>query len=331
MRLARALTRRLIPLSLAACGFWAGGCASSKSATPVLTDVPFEIQEWEYQGRPGRLVTTEHYKIHATLDDEVLLEALPQAMETAYLFYRQLVPSAREPERHMPVYLFARRGEFASFTKRIAGPRAKTLLKVRRGGYMERGVSVAEYVAHSVTFPLVAHEGFHQYLHHCVSRRVPAWLNEGLAVCCEGQRWSNVGLKEFDPWYNPGRRNTLAEALLRNDIFPLEELLRINAGHVVGGSTREINAYYAQVWALMLFLQEGADGKYADGFARLLNTLGTQDLEPFARAAHLKSTRGPYNYGRELFCNFISDDLETVQGEYVAFMRENVLAARKKR
>ena len=70
------------------------------------------------------------------------------------------------------------------------------------------------------------------------------------------------------------------------------------------------------------------EGKYAEGFARLLNTLGSQDLEPFARAAHVSSTRHSYNFGRALFCNFVSDDLETVQREYIAFMRRKILGER---
>ncbi len=322
------LTCRAVLPALATCWLYAAGCASSRNATPVLEDVPFETTAWQYRGHAGHRVTTEHYEVYTTLSDEMLLASLPQAMEAAYLYYRRLVPTIGEPEQRMRVYLFARRSEWADFTRRFAGPRAKTLLKVRRGGYTERGLAVMEYVAHSITFPLVAHEGFHQYLYHCVDRRVPAWLNEGLAVLCEGQRWGDVGLKEFDPWHNPPRRNTLAEALLRNELRPLDELLQINAGHVVGETTRTIGTYYAQLWALMLFLQEGQEGKYAPGFTRLRDTLASQDLEPFARAAHVRSGAHTFSFGRELFCNFISDDLETMQREYFAFMRQKILGER---
>ena len=305
------------------------GCASSKKrTTPVLEDVAYEIDRWQYLGRRGRQITTDHYEVYTTLSDPVLLEAIPQVVETAYLFYRQLVPSAREPQERMQVYLFARRAEWAAFTRHLAGPRAETLLKVRQGGYSERGISVAEYVSHSVTFPLLTHEGFHQYLYHCVGRRVPAWLNEGLAVLCEGQRWGDVGLREFDPWYNPSRRNTLADVMLRDKLFALDELLRMNAGQVVGGSTREIGAYYGQVWALMLFLREGEDGMYAERFTRLLHALGSQDLEHAARAAHLGSSRSDFNFGRELFCGFITDDLATFERQYTAFLEKKILSAR---
>lgn len=328
MRSVRLVKQRVILLAVVSTCTLVGGCASAKKTPPVLEDVPFRMEPWQYRGSSGRLITTEHYAMYTTLDDFVLLESLPQAMEMAYRYYRELVPSAREPERPMPVYLFAQRDEFASFTRRFAGPRAKTLLKVRRGGYSERGVSVIEYVTHSVTFPLVGHEGFHQYVHHCVPARVPAWLNEGLAVVCEGQRWSDVGLKEFDRWYNPSRRNVLASALVREETFPLDELLRINAGHVVGGSTRRIGTYYAQLWALMLFLQEGEEGRYAEGFTRLRDALGSENLELVAEAAHVSAADRTYSYGRALFAHFISDDLETVEREYTAFMRARILGGR---
>lgn len=328
MRALRVPAHNSLLLTLAVYGVFAGGCAGPRKNTPVLEDVRFEIKPWRYQGRPGRLLRTEHYEIYTTLSDDVLLAAIPQAVETAYSFYRQLVPTAREPGERMKVYLFAHRSEWASFTRRLAGPRAATLLKVRRGGYSERGVSVIEYVAHSVTFPLLAHEGFHQYLHCCVNRRVPAWLNEGLAVLCEGQRWSDSGLKEFDPWYNPARRNALAETLLRDELLPLDELLRVNAGHVIGESTRRVKAYYGQLWALTLFLREGQDGKYAEGFGRLLESLGSRELEPLARVAQVRSRHPATDFGRAVFCSFISDDLETVEREYVAFMRQKVLGQR---
>ena len=290
-----------------------------------MTDVHFKLEDWRYAGAVGKKITTEHYEIHTTLTDSVLIEALPQAMETAYHFYRELVPTASDVEKPMKMYLFARRSEWANFTRRFGPRRARVLMKIRRGGYMESGITVAEYVSHAVTYPLLTHEGFHQFLYHCGYPRVPAWLNEGVAVYCEGQRWTARGLAEFDPWHNPVRRNTLAERLLRDDLFSLEELLRINAGSVVGGSNKKINAYYGQVWALVLFLREGAEGKYADGFQRLLEALGTRDLEQYARAGHLKSGRGSYNFGRDLFRCFISDDLESVEREYREFMREKFL------
>jgi hypothetical protein len=299
------------------------GCASAERGLTLAT-APVERAEWRYRRSDGVRLLTEHYDIFTTVRDENLLMALPQALETAYGFYRELVPAARTPAERLPVYLFAQRGDWEDFTRRFGGPKAPQLLKVRNGGYMERGVSVIEYISNATTFPILTHEGFHQFLHHCATPNVPAWINEGVAVLCEGMRWGRDGLRELDPWHNPARANALAEALQRRDTFGLQQLLRMNAGHVVGGSSRKIAAYYAQVWTLTLFLREGQAGKYADGFQRLMAALASGDLSDYADAGML-GVEGRRNAGEGLFRNFISDDLEAVEAEYIGFIREKLL------
>jgi len=297
------------------------GCATAPKAAPVRA----ETEPWQFGKVAGQKLTTAHYEIYTTLNEKVLVEALPGFVEGAYAQYRKVLPPLREPNERMKVYLFATRGQWMAFTKHYTGSRANLFLKIRNGGYSERGVSVIEYVAHQITFPIFAHEGFHQYLYHCVNERIPAWLNEGLAVASEGQRWGTYTVKDFDVWYNPARRNVLAEALLSNHLYSLRKLLETNAGEVIDGSNASVNTYYAQVWALVLFLQDGARGKYAAGYNRMLSKLGEVDIEQYARAAHIWSDRATFNFGEALFRNFITDDLDTAESEYFAFMRERFL------
>jgi hypothetical protein len=290
--------------------------------------VPFERQAWSYRGHPGFRLTTEHYELFTTLQDELLIETLPELMETALAYFRQLVPAARRPDARMPVYLFATRNEWADFTRRFAGPRAEVFLQIINGGYSERGVTVIKYTAHQTTFPIMAHEAFHQYLHHYVSPWVPAWLNEGMAVVCEGQRWSGQRLRRFDPWHNPARANLLAEALLRHELFPLSELLATNAGRIIQLPSRQVGIYYAQLWAWVLFLREGQEGRYAARFADLLSRLddlGPDGLDPPTAPADDESARKAASLGEALFRSFVSDDLETVEREYREFIRQRVI------
>jgi hypothetical protein len=154
---------------------------------------------------------------------------------------------------------------------------------------------------------------------------IPAWLNEGLAVACEGQRWGTTRIKAFDPWFNPRRRNQLAEALQRDELHSLQTLIETHPGKVIQETSRSVSTYYAQVWALVLFLQQGADGKYADGYQRLLDSLDEFDPQQAARAAYIWSDRETMNAGDALFRSFISEDIETVEQEYLAFMRERFL------
>jgi len=285
----------------------------------------FQSEPWTFGGAAGYKLTTAHYEVYTTLKDQVLVEALPDFVEAAYENYTRLVPPNRNPQQRMKVYLFVSRPQWEAFTRRFVGRRADVFLRVHHGGYSDRGVSVIEYVAHEITFPLLAHEGFHQYLYHHVGSKIPAWLNEGLATCCEGQRWDAYGIREFDPWYNPGRLNHLAAGLAAGRLHPLGKLLAIDAGQVIEDTGQSVASYYAQVWALILFLREGAGGKYAPGFQRLLNALNQANIEQYAKAAHIWSDRPSFNFGEDLFRSFISDDLETVEREYLDFIRQRLV------
>lgn len=320
--------RRAVSLPRLGCAVLLLVLAGCQAGGPARQPVVCTVEPWTFGGAEGYRLTTEHYDIYTTLTDEVLRGALPDFVEGAYANYTQLVMPTRVPAERMRVYLFASRGQWAAFTRRFTGHRAKVFLRVQNGGYSEGGVSVIQYVSHSITFPLFAHEGWHQYLYHCADTRVPAWLNEGLAVCCEGQRWNEHGVTEWDPWFNPMRANALRRALLAGRLHALRTLLETHAGKVLQGSSEQVATYYAQVWALILFLQEGQDGKYAAKFARLLKQVGAADLEQHARAAYIWSERDTYNFGEALFRNFISDDLATVEQEYQAFMRARFLERR---
>lgn len=305
------------------------GCAGAERRGRFVAPetVQYVIEPWEYRGTEGRRVLTDHYEIHTTLRDARLIESLPQALEASYAYFQHLVP-APAPQERMPVYVFAGRSDWVLFTRTNFPQKASLLTRIRNGGYTEGSTAVIEYVAHQVTATIMTHEALHQYLHHCVRRRVPAWLNEGLAVLVEGQRWDAGGLRNFDPWFNPARRNPLADVLLRDEQLPLGELLRINAGHVVGGPSRGVSAYYGQVWALMLFLREGEGGKYAAGLDRLLHALANEDIRMHMRAAALTSAKGELDDGTALFAAFISDEIEAVDEEYVRFMRKRILGQR---
>ncbi len=314
--------RHLMLPILAGLSLLAGGCLTlTRDRSPVA----HELTTWEFGPYEGRRMTTAHYEIYTTVTDPVLLETFPQLLERAYARYQELVPPARPPAERMQVYLFQTRAQWAYMTRRLTGPRAETFLKIRNGGYSEGGISVIQYVSHAVTFPLLTHEGFHQYLYHCVHPAVPAWLNEGLAVVCEGQRWTGSGLKKFDEAYNPVRRNLLAQAVARNRLYPLQELLDTHAGRVVHETSTRVGTYYAQVWALMLFMWRG---EYADDFARLRAALAEPDFEQRLRAEQALSDKPDISRGEALFRSFITDDLTTFERRYIAFLRRELLNER---
>lgn len=291
--------------------FGGAGCVVTQSVRYQSSQA-----EWRFGRTLGRQIVTDHYEIYTTLTDDNLLRTFPELMERTYEYYAHLVPPGRALEHRMPIYLFATRPEWTLFTQRFTGPRAPIFLQIRNGGYSERGVTVIQYVSHPTTFPLMAHEGLHQYLFHQVNPQVPAWLNEGLATICEGQRWSGGGLERFEPQYNPSRQNILAEAVLRNELIPLAELLATNAGRIVGGPGRTVATYYAQLWALLVFLMEGRDGQYADKLRELSESLSDPQI--------VATSLSP-DAGQSLFRRYISDDLRSFEAEYLDFWRRRLL------
>lgn len=305
-----ALVSVLVSFGLAACG-----CRSA----PVAA-IDAEFVDWNFGRAAGTKIITEHYELHTTLKDQRLLATLPELMERTHEQYARLVPPHHDHEQRMPVYLFARRPEWEYFTRRFTGGRAGVFLQIRNGGYSEQGVTVVQYVSHPATFPLLAHEGLHQYLHHRVTPQAPAWLNEGLATVCEGQRWTGDRLAQFDPHFNPTRANALAEALLEKRLLPLRQLLGTHAGRIVGETGRTVATYYAQVWGLVLFLMEAEGGKYAAAFERLCAELASPKVEASPELAG--------NPGEAIFRSYITDDLDGFERELNRYWGRRLLNTR---
>jgi len=320
----RRLPRLALLASLAVFPVLLTGCAATRDLPPPAA---YQSEPWKFGRHSGSKLITTHYEIYTTLTDPQQIEMIPDLVERAYEFYQQLVPPIHEPSERMTVYLLATRNQWATATAHLTGARAEIFLRVRNGGFSDGGVSVIQYVEPSVTGPLLAHEGFHQYLHCCVGPAVPAWLNEGLAVVCEGQRWTATRLREFDPYFNLTRQSRLAEAVNRDRLFPLEELLRTHAGNVVQGTSTQVGTYYAQLWALMLFLKEGENGKYAAGFERLRRDLATPAAAQRLRAEQIWAEDGQITPGEALFRSYICDDLPTFEREYMAYLQSRISAA----
>jgi hypothetical protein len=303
------------------------GCALFKPKPPPPRE-RFQAEDWEYHRTPGRKITTAHYELCTTLKDDMLLGALPDVMESIFSHYHELVPAKNVPSEKLKVYLFATRSDFERFTRALTGPRAREFLMVHYGGYSEGGTTVIEYNSNDTTFPILAHEGLHQYLQRCAGGEIPAWLHEGLAVYCEGMRWDGARIARFDPWNNPFRYNTLAAALVNQRTFPLTELLDTHAGAMLKKGPRSTSIYYAQLWGLVLFLCEGENGKYAPGFARMRAHVGQGDAEQFTRATQVAAGTHEYGPGEALFRSFITTDLDAFEREYEKFLRQKLLNAK---
>ncbi len=299
------LSNPLILLALA-------GCAVAPKPVPI------ERTEWQpAAGFQGTRLQTPHYDLRLTARDPVLQAYLPGFLETALDAYRQLVPGPCD--QRMEIYLFETRAEWARFTRRFAPADAHVYLHIQEGAYMDQrtATTVAYDLGRDRTLALLAHEGLHQYLAACLPEPVVPWLNEGLATQFEAFTLKQ-GRPVFTARHNLFRRNNLREALDgQGSWIPLSQLLSMHAGQAVVQTGQIARGYYAQVWALVLFLREGP---YARDFQHLLRDLGTDRMRLATRAyraAHPEASA--LSEGEVVFRHYITDQLNEADQACRAF------------
>lgn len=292
------------------------GCPSR----PLPPDPPAGPQlvlwdrEWTYQGHAGQEILTPHYDIRTTHTDRVFLDRLPQFLENAFVHYQQMVKPTRKPDGPMPVYLFGQRNQWDHFTAESTGPAAAIYRKISEGGYVDNGRAVFWDIDRLKTFAVTAHEGFHQYLWHYAKHRPPAWIDEGLACYFETFIWEGDSIT-FQPRRNRIRLTALRFALTDKTLLDLSELLATHPGNVIGSSPRKVASYYAQLWAMVLFLQD--DPAYKARFARLLADIGSQKMVELAAASGYNGQGS--DFGPAVFRAYISTDLPAFKAAFQAY------------
>lgn len=277
-------------------------------------------EAWTFGRSDGTLARSPHYVLHTTCKREQFVDALPAFMETCYDAYRELLPPMKEPNEPMKAYLFQSRGDWEQFTREFSPARAPTYLKIRRGGYSERGVTVSHYSSQRGTLSIMAHEGLHQYLEATGRGRIPAWINEGLACYFESFDLMN-GRPVFKPERNTLRAPFLREAVQRDDLIPLKEILGTNAGEAVHRTTGHVRSYYAQEWSLVLFLlSDKAPSEYRQGFQDLLDDLGSVTMEQRATSRLNALNNAGLSPGEAVFRIYITEDLDQFEADYRAYL-----------
>ena len=315
-------TPRLLQLSaVTALCLVLGGCSSFKRGEG-RGPVAVQRSDWRFHNRPGVELTTEHYLIRTTCKSPTLLEAMPGFLESCWVAYEDLLPTQVKPSEPMKTYLFQNRSEWEAFTEDFAPARADVYKKIRSGGYSERGTTVSHYSSISATLSILAHEGFHQFLELTRGRNIPPWLNEGLACNFESFELDADNRPVFRPDRNALRRGHLAEALGRNGLIPLKEILETHAGEQVLKQSADVRGYYAQEWALVLFLRQPAiTNPYHDGFQELMRDLGSEKMIRRAQAALTDGMLGKANNGEAVFRAYITTDYAKFEADYQTFIK----------
>lgn len=283
-----------------------------------------------FGGVPSRKITTPHYVIKTTIDDEELITRLPQIMEGALAQYRKLAPGVPASDKPMQCFVFADRNQWAQFTEAETGDDAKVYLRINRGGYAVRDWFVSYYIGDRETLSVAAHEGFHQYIGRHYKRRPPPFLEEGLSTLFEYIEWEN-DLPRWRWEVNPNRLNGLERSVNQNLTMPLTELISMHAGQVVSKQLWKVETFYAQAWAFARFLADGQNGRYRPALAKMLADLASNrvPIEGFQRL----DPPGMWNpkSARPLLEHYLGKSLDEVDREYQAYMKQIVRSRHQER
>ena len=238
---------------------------------PDSAPVAVSVSTWAGEGLSGRRFTTDHFDIVSTLRDKRLEDALPGFLEATYRQYVKVIAPSHDGARRLTTYVFGTRREWERFAKRRFASRFPVYARIRSGGFTESDTSVSFHTSRSATLATLAHEGWHQYLGANFAAPIPAWLNEGFACYHEAVDFA-AATPRFTPQRNTLRINSLRDALQRDKLIPMSEIVETDAGRIVAHNHSGVaQVYYGQAWALVTFLKYGLDGRYAPGLQRLLD------------------------------------------------------------
>lgn len=284
------------------------------------------VETWQSDYGAGLKLTTSHYEIFTTVLEPLMLRQIPGFIESAYRGYNNQLPRPIATTTKCTIYLFADREQWEDFTKVFAGHQAELFCRIKAGAYYLKGACVTHNIGRRRTFSALGHEGWHQFNSRHFKFRLPSWLDEGVAMLFEASRYEG-GIFYFEPAKNTYRLDALKKTLTTNRRIRLSELMAINPGEVLAtDQTEAVTAFYSQAYALVRFLREADYGKHLDNFHRLLSDglkgdwlLSRANKKIAADRNIPRTVQWNRVVGPQLFKQYIDDDLEQIEKEYLAF------------
>jgi Protein of unknown function (DUF1570) len=264
---------RLMRIGVLAVLVFVTGCAQQPTVGQwfgPLQPGPLTIQDVRLPDGTAKLVKTPHYEIYSTMNDDQFLTKIGQLMEGSLTAYQTLAPDVPATDRPMECYMFAKRVQWAEFTRERTGQDVNIYLQINRGAYTLHDFYVAYYIGPVSTCSVAAHEGWHQFVFRHFKGRLPPFLEEGLATMFESVRFEENGLPQFNLSMNQTRAISLRRAMDNGSLWALDEVVGMNAGQVVGKPGEKVDAFYAQAWALARFLWDADNAKYRPVLRQIL-------------------------------------------------------------
>ncbi|MBI2932894.1 MAG: DUF1570 domain-containing protein [Planctomycetes bacterium] len=235
---------------------------------------PLNAGGWIVQCADWNQHVTANYIIEYATRKE-FAERLGKELETIMALYKKVIPSHKAVERGR-VKLFDCEEDFQYYGQAPGAaaywsPAQREIVAYR---YQRRKVKIGEKAAdqemtiaeeknpEEVTFNIIYHEAFHQYMENImgISRDVyvPSWLNEGMGDYFFGGRWNKNG--KFEIGLNDWRLETIVKAVKENKHVPLAKLFEYTQADYYSNA----GLCYAEGWSICYFFlsEEGKKKRY---------------------------------------------------------------------
>jgi hypothetical protein len=137
----------------------------------------------------------------------------------------------------------------------------------------------------------------------------------------ENVEWKN-DLPQWNLSLNPARALSLRKAMDAGQLFPLEQLMKMDAGKVVNMPGIKIEAFYAQSWAFARYLWEGENGKFRPGLQKLFEDTATGEVaDP---TGSMRRSYLPWNPAgvQPVLEKYFGEDLATLSQGYEQYMQK---------
>lgn len=301
-------------LAIVAAFFGCAGSPSTRTSPAVVASATF-TEEWEYDGHAGKLIRTPSYRLFTTESDPELVAQTPAFLEAALDRYTSAFGPLPRPSLRLDTFLMADRDQWQRLTRQVMGPEAATYLRIDRGGFSSAGRALLWTIGRRDTLALIAHEGWHQFTQRTFRQELPAWLEEGVAVYMEGIL-TEGGAPQFLSWANVERFEQLRHAADRGSLLPLDRLLASTPQDQIAGGLEGTLTYYAQLWALIHFLDEGEGTRHRAGVAQALSDAAAGRLDSTA-GARLTLKAAPT--ATDVFKAYFGPDLDAMDSEFRKF------------
>lgn len=280
---------------------------------------------WQGWFIEGLKLTTDHYEIYTTLFDPLMLRDIPAFMETCYHSYQKQLPKPVETKTKFTVYLFSNRTQWEIYTIFFTDKQAPEYTQIKAGAYYHNGSCIAYNIGRERTFHVLGHECWHQFADRLFKYRLPSWLNEGMAMQFEANKYEN-GLFYFEPERNLYRLGSLKKTLDADYMIDLQDLIAADPGQVFELGTEAVSAFYSQSYALVRFLKQGCNGKYENSLKKMLEDASQGGWTLNVTNAIIASDRRipltvSWNQavGPDLFTQYVETDFEKIEDEFADF------------